>query len=371
MARSPAAANGGWPTPRHPAEPDPRNARARLRASARRNSRRAIRSRAAYPEQQARRGYDPQGAYHYPQSGQPAPSRSPRQGLSSLEPARSSRARIRALSDTQQPYAQPQQPRGYGQPAAPYGAPARQRRAHARSARRGRRLRAVADGCCRSRIRAATISAATCPRVRRIPAAACPCTRSRHTTTRCSSSPSGAPAAPRIRRGRRAARRLRRRPDGIRARRMAARSSRPMRRRRPATTKSRSRAAAAGCCASPVRSSSRSVSATGWRRATRWWRTARPTGRPPVVRGDTAPSKTTPADPGGKQFAHTDSKIMGRLGEGCARQRAAAASPDSDVDTNGARKVQTLVVGRDGSIAPPPATPDERRSRQARSPCRV
>lgn len=70
-------------------------------------------------------------------------------------------------------------------------------------------------------------------------------------------------------------------------------------------------------------------------------------GQPPTVKSAAAPAKTKPADAGGKQFAHTDSKIMGRLGDGAA-----------EVDPNGARKVSTLVVGRDGSIqAPPEAAP--------------
>jgi septal ring-binding cell division protein DamX len=85
---------------------------------------------------------------------------------------------------------------------------------------------------------------------------------------------------------------------------------------------------------------------------------SQPDGAPPVVRGDSAPSKTKPTDPGGKQFAHTDSKIMGRLGEGTPGGEPSAGASDSDADVNGARKVQTLVVGRDGSIAPP-AAPEE------------
>ncbi len=86
-----------------------------------------------------------------------------------------------------------------------------------------------------------------------------------------------------------------------------------------------------------------------------------PDGAPPVVRGDTEPARTKPADPGGKQFAHTDSKIMGRLDEGGASSEPAAPASDSDVDTNGARKVQTIVVGRDGSMTPAaaPAEPEE------------
>lgn len=80
-----------------------------------------------------------------------------------------------------------------------------------------------------------------------------------------------------------------------------------------------------------------------------------PEGATPVVKGDNSPAKTKPADPGGKQFAHTDSKVMGRLGEAAPSGAAKASASDSETDGSGARKVQTLVVGRDGSIAPPAA----------------
>ncbi len=72
-------------------------------------------------------------------------------------------------------------------------------------------------------------------------------------------------------------------------------------------------------------------------------------GTPPVIKADNRPTKTAPADPGGKQFAHTDSKLMGRLeadGSGGAAQNA-------ETDENGVRKVSTVIVGRDGSIGPP------------------
>ncbi len=86
------------------------------------------------------------------------------------------------------------------------------------------------------------------------------------------------------------------------------------------------------------------------------------TGQPPTVKSATAPSKTKPADAGGKQFAHSDSKIMGRLGEGApAGGSATADAPASDTDANGVRKVKPLVIGRDGSIQAPaeaPAAPD-------------
>ncbi len=77
------------------------------------------------------------------------------------------------------------------------------------------------------------------------------------------------------------------------------------------------------------------------------------TGEPPVIKSATAPSKIKPADAGGKQFAHTDSKIMGRLGEGAATATAASPAAAGEMDANGTRKVATLVVGRDGSIQAP------------------
>lgn len=93
----------------------------------------------------------------------------------------------------------------------------------------------------------------------------------------------------------------------------------------------------------------------------------RPSGGTPVVRGDEAPVKVKPSDPGGKQFAHSDSKIMDRLGE--AGAQASEPSPgaegtSSSVDANGVRKVPVLVVGRDGTIqAPQPVAPAEPQTR--------
>lgn len=66
----------------------------------------------------------------------------------------------------------------------------------------------------------------------------------------------------------------------------------------------------------------------------------------PLIKGADGPSKVKPSDPGGKQFAHADSKIMGRLGEG-----GSAAQ-----DPSGVRKVPVVVVGRDGSIQAPEPT---------------
>ncbi len=75
------------------------------------------------------------------------------------------------------------------------------------------------------------------------------------------------------------------------------------------------------------------------------------TGGPtPIVKSAEGPSKVKPSVPGGKQFANTDSKLLGRLGEGGDSSASA-----SETDGAGARKVQTLVVGRDGAIQAPSA----------------
>ncbi len=87
-----------------------------------------------------------------------------------------------------------------------------------------------------------------------------------------------------------------------------------------------------------------------------------PTGAPPVVKSAEGPSKVKPSDPGGKQFAHTDSKVMGRLEGGASDTETgstSSSSSSSNVDSSGARKVPVLVVGRDGTIQPPAAPSDE------------
>lgn len=89
-------------------------------------------------------------------------------------------------------------------------------------------------------------------------------------------------------------------------------------------------------------------------------------GNPPVVRTVGDPSKIKPEEPGGREFAHKDSKILGRLGDGGSQSAAnveeASGETGDSADGNGARKVSTMVIGRDGSIVsgqdtnrPPPA----------------
>ncbi|HET6389054.1 SPOR domain-containing protein [Hyphomicrobium sp.] len=94
-----------------------------------------------------------------------------------------------------------------------------------------------------------------------------------------------------------------------------------------------------------------------------------PQGEPPVIKSAELPSKTKPADAGGRQFPYSDTKIMGRLGDGTSSASAeessgsqaeasdSSASASASEDNGGARKVSTLVVGRDGSIQSPPPAP--------------
>jgi hypothetical protein len=91
-------------------------------------------------------------------------------------------------------------------------------------------------------------------------------------------------------------------------------------------------------------------------------------GDPPIIKSEAFPSKTKPADAGGKQFPYAESKIMGRLGDGTSSSTAsesdssgtvnsdaASRTSNDSVDEGGARKVATFVVGRDGTIQSPPA----------------
>ncbi len=77
-------------------------------------------------------------------------------------------------------------------------------------------------------------------------------------------------------------------------------------------------------------------------------------GKLPILRADSAPSKAQPTDPGGKQVAHTDKKFLNRLTDGSrpvpvSIQPPPAAERDA---ADGTRRVPTMVVNRDGSIAP-------------------
>jgi cell division septation protein DedD len=76
-------------------------------------------------------------------------------------------------------------------------------------------------------------------------------------------------------------------------------------------------------------------------------------GKTPVIRADTAPAKTRPTDPGGKEVAHTDKKFINRLGDDKPGEARSETATLGDTDSGGPRKVTTLVVNRDGSMAAP------------------
>lgn len=60
----------------------------------------------------------------------------------------------------------------------------------------------------------------------------------------------------------------------------------------------------------------------------------------PQVKAGSSPVKVKPADPGGTKFANTDSKMMESL-----------SGSQATTSENGTRAVQTMTIGRDGSIA--------------------
>lgn len=73
----------------------------------------------------------------------------------------------------------------------------------------------------------------------------------------------------------------------------------------------------------------------------------RASGKATVVKASKQPVREAPDNPGGKQFANQDSRILGKL-----EQDAGAR----DVDSNGVRRVTTVTVGRDGSLSSPAAS---------------
>ena len=162
-----------------------------------------------------------------------------------------------------------------------------------------------------------------------------------------------------------------------------ARSSRPTP-RKPPSTRWRSRAAAAGRCASPARSSSRSVSATVWPRATSSWPAAAPDGATPVVEGRQRPTKTKPTRSRRQAIRPHRQQGHGPAGRG-APERAgrcstlhlhrAPRSPAADAEQRGAqgddacRRPRRLDSAAGGAAAPRPAA--EPGGNAGASPCRA
>jgi len=71
-------------------------------------------------------------------------------------------------------------------------------------------------------------------------------------------------------------------------------------------------------------------------------------GGSPVIRSADRPAKEAPKDPGGKRFANTDSKLLGRLDEKRGVRGNNALNSGDRV-----RPVSTLIVRRDGSLVQP------------------
>jgi hypothetical protein len=83
-------------------------------------------------------------------------------------------------------------------------------------------------------------------------------------------------------------------------------------------------------------------------------------GRPPLIKtADFGPTKVKPADPGGKEFAHTDKKLLNRLGDGGSQQASAETQDRAGEDRDAPKKVRVIDIkpGEPGSTAAPPPGP--------------
>jgi SPOR domain len=82
------------------------------------------------------------------------------------------------------------------------------------------------------------------------------------------------------------------------------------------------------------------------------------TGKPAILKADSAPSKTKPVVPGGKEFSNADRKITARLGEEGA---ASATSDETSAEPGGPRRVQIIPISPNGGpqagVAPARAVP--------------
>ncbi len=79
-------------------------------------------------------------------------------------------------------------------------------------------------------------------------------------------------------------------------------------------------------------------------------------GKPPLVKAATSPTKTKPSDAGGKDVAYTDKKFLNRLegpaGSATVTTAGDVITPPPANDPDAPKKVQTVVVNRDGTITP-------------------
>lgn len=377
MARSPAAVNGGWPPQRHPAEHDPRSARPAPAGQRPAPGQPAgYPAHPGYPDPQAP-AYDPQG-YHFPQQ-QPAPQQhghpgapqgNPRQGLSSLDSAAQQGGDYRGFPSAPAGYGQPQQPQGFPSPnshdprtMAPQGAPQNYRQAPApfggqpqpgqpQQPGQPNGLNGLGD------MRGGAPSYDQWQSLAPQPQEQNPYDLGGYLPNQ--------PAAPTHDQGEwghaaefgYAEPEDHYQPDqlgydqphgGALEQAYGHEEAGEYELEEPRRGSWAMRIAGAVVVAIGLgyglAQGYKLISGSG------------PDGAPPIVKGDSEPARTKPADPGGKQFAHTDSKVMGRLGDGASRE-SSNGSLASDADAGGTRRVQTLTVGRDGSIAAPSGAED-------------
>jgi hypothetical protein len=78
---------------------------------------------------------------------------------------------------------------------------------------------------------------------------------------------------------------------------------------------------------------------------------ATPTRAPIVKVTDAGPSKVKPSLSGGKEFAHTDKKLLNRLDEEGGSQRGGAADDRANEDPNAPRRVRSIPISPAGQMA--------------------
>jgi hypothetical protein len=82
--------------------------------------------------------------------------------------------------------------------------------------------------------------------------------------------------------------------------------------------------------------------------------------RPPVIKTADLPNKVKPTAPGGKEFAHTDKKLLNRLGEDNSQPASAEAQDRASEERDAPRKVRVIDIkpGDQGSaVAAAPSAP--------------
>jgi SPOR domain len=94
------------------------------------------------------------------------------------------------------------------------------------------------------------------------------------------------------------------------------------------------------------------------------WMAAPSVSKAPILRADLAPNKMRPAQPGGKEFAYTDKKLLNRLDEpgGDAQKEIQADPPapsETGDDVNAPKKVKLISITPTAPGAPPQIAPGD------------